>query len=67
MPGELLPTYVLGLGASHPDDLVMKLRRQNPPIIARTEKATVCLDPRTVGIEQDDHLLGGLSSALKEK
>jgi L-seryl-tRNA(Ser) seleniumtransferase len=67
MPGELLPTHVLGINAPHPDDLVMKLRRQMPPIIARTEKATVLLDPRTVDLQQDDQLLGGLSRAVKEK
>jgi L-seryl-tRNA(Ser) seleniumtransferase len=67
MPGESLPTYVLGIGAPHPDRLVTRLRRQKPPIIARTEKGTVLLDPRTVDSEQDDRLLGGVSMALKEE
>jgi L-seryl-tRNA(Ser) seleniumtransferase len=67
MPGESLPTYVLGIGAPHPDRLVTTLRRQKPPIIARTEKGTVLLDPRTVDSEQDDRLLGGVSMALKEE
>jgi L-seryl-tRNA(Ser) seleniumtransferase len=67
MPGESLPTYVLGIGAPHPDVLVTKLRRQKPPILGRTEKGTVLLDPRTVDPEQDDRLLGGVSRALKEK
>jgi L-seryl-tRNA(Ser) seleniumtransferase len=67
MPGESLPTHVLGIGAPNPGDLVTKLRHQTPPIIARTEKGTVLLDPRTVDTEQDDLLLAGASSALKEK
>jgi L-seryl-tRNA(Ser) seleniumtransferase len=67
MPGEELPTHVLGISLPNPDDLVTKLRRQTPPIIARTEKATVLLDPRTVDPEQDDLLVGGLGRALKEQ
>jgi L-seryl-tRNA(Ser) seleniumtransferase len=66
MPGELLPTYVLGLGASHPDALVTKLRRQKPPILARTEKGIVLLDPRTVDPDKDEQLLDGARMALKE-
>jgi len=66
MPGEMLQTHVLALAATRPDDLVMRLRRQKPPIIARTAKGTVLLDPRTVGAGQDDLLIAGVSSSLKE-
>jgi L-seryl-tRNA(Ser) seleniumtransferase len=67
MPGESLPTHVLGISSPHPADLVTELRRQTPPIIARTEKAIVLLDPRTVDPEQDELLVGGVGRALKEQ
>jgi L-seryl-tRNA(Ser) seleniumtransferase len=67
MPGESLSTHVLAIGVPHAGDLVMRLRHQTPPIIARTEKGTVLLDPRTVDPEQDELLLAGVGSALKEK
>jgi L-seryl-tRNA(Ser) seleniumtransferase len=65
LPGETLPTYVLALDVRKPDLFLETLRRQNPPVIARTEKDRILLDPRTVLIEQEGALLVGLANALK--
>jgi hypothetical protein len=43
------------------------LRKNNPPIIARTENDKVFLDPRTVLPEQEGALLVGLKNLLKKE
>lgn len=67
LPGETLPTFVLALSVKSPDRLLEKLRRLNPPIIARTENERVLLDPRTVLPEQEGALLVGLKNVLGRK
>jgi L-seryl-tRNA(Ser) seleniumtransferase len=67
LPGESMPTFVLSLAVKSPDKFLEKLRRQQPPILARTENDHILLDPRTVLPEQDGALLVGLMNALKEK
>jgi L-seryl-tRNA(Ser) seleniumtransferase len=67
LPGESMPTFVLSLAVKSPDKFLEKLRRQQPPILARTENDQILLDPRTVLPEQDGALLVGLMNALKEK
>lgn len=67
LPGESLQSYVLSLDVKKPDKFLEKLRKQNPPIIARTADDKVLLDPRTVLIEQDLSLLSSLHSILSER
>jgi L-seryl-tRNA(Ser) seleniumtransferase len=67
LPEESLPTFLLALDGKSPDRFLKKLRRQQPPIIARTEKDRILLDPRTVLPEQDGALLVGLMNALRDK
>ena len=67
LPDESLPTFLLALDVKSPDKFLKKLRRQQPPIIARTEKDRILLDPRTVLPEQDGALLVGLMNALRDK
>ena len=67
LPGESMPTFVLSLAVKSPDKFLEKLRRQQPPILARTENDHILLDPRTVLPEQDGALLVGLMNAFKEK
>jgi L-seryl-tRNA(Ser) seleniumtransferase len=64
LPGETLPTWVLALVINNPDKFMEKLRQCRPPVIARTEKDRILLDPRTVAPEQDDDLLISLKNAL---
>jgi L-seryl-tRNA(Ser) seleniumtransferase len=61
LPGETLPTFVLALAVSHPEQFLKRLRACTPPIIARTSGDKVLLDPRTVPPEQEDSLLTSLA------
>ena len=67
LPDEELPTYLLALDVKSPDRFMEKLRRQSPPIIARTEDNRILLDPRTVLPEENGALLVGLMNALRDK
>ena len=67
LPTESLPTFLLALDVKSPDKFLRKLRQQQPPIIARTEKDRVLLDPRTVLPEENGALLVGLMNALQDK
>jgi len=64
LPGETLPTWVLALEVASPNRMLEKLRRQQPPVIARTENDRILLDPRTVLPEQDGALLVNLTNLL---
>lgn len=66
LPGESLSTRVLVLPTKRPDDLLGRLRRQRPPVVARAEKGSVLMDPRTVLVEQDPLLLAGVRAAVME-
>ena len=70
-PGSALPTRLLALGRTGdtPDALEARLRRLDPPVIARIEHDRLVLDLRTVLLEEDDELarllgqLGGQTGA----
>jgi len=49
-PTSALPTFLLAVTAQSPsaDDLAARLRRNDPPIVARVEEGRVLLDLRTV-------------------
>jgi L-seryl-tRNA(Ser) seleniumtransferase len=66
LPGELMPTFLLSLKVKSPDKFLKNLRTGHPPIIARTEKDRVIVDPRTVRPEQEGALMVGLKKALNE-
>ncbi len=67
LPGESIPTFLLELRVESADKFLRALRRNNPPIIARTEKDRILLDPRTVLPEQEGALLVGLKNVLKQE
>jgi L-seryl-tRNA(Ser) seleniumtransferase len=67
LPEEHLDTFLLALDVKSPNKFLDELRRQTPPIIARTENNRVLLDPRTVPPEEDTALLNGLMNVLQEK
>ena len=54
LPGQTLPTALLGIRIQNPLKLLSALREQDPPIIARIFEDMVVLDPRTVRPDQDD-------------
>jgi L-seryl-tRNA(Ser) seleniumtransferase len=65
LPGETLPTWVLALEVRNPNQVLERLRRENPAIIARAQDDRVLLDPRTVLNEQEELLLDSLQRVLK--
>ncbi len=64
LPGETISTWLLELDVEKPDKFLAELRKQNPPVIARTENDKVLLDPRTVLPEQEGSLLVALQNTL---
>lgn len=66
LPGESIPTYLLELSVRSAEKFLRALRKNNPPIIARTENEKILLDPRTVLPEQEGALLVGLKNLLKK-
>jgi L-seryl-tRNA(Ser) seleniumtransferase len=63
-PGATLPTRLLaitveGLGA---DEVASRLRKNDPPIVARVEEGRVLLDLRTVFPEQDAEIARALNA-----
>ncbi|MBE0669091.1 MAG: L-seryl-tRNA(Sec) selenium transferase [Anaerolineales bacterium] len=66
LPGESMPTFLLSLQVKSAEKFLRALRKNNPPIIARTENDKVLLDPRTVLPEQEGALLVGLKNLLKK-
>jgi L-seryl-tRNA(Ser) seleniumtransferase len=67
LPGETLPTRLLGLHPSSPDRFLARLRQAEPPVIARLQDERILLDPRTVLPEQEPELIAGLKSALSKQ
>ncbi|HEX7541568.1 MAG TPA: L-seryl-tRNA(Sec) selenium transferase, partial [Anaerolineales bacterium] len=49
------------------DKFLEKLRREQPPVIARTENGRILLDPRTVLPEQDGALLVNVANILQSQ
>jgi L-seryl-tRNA(Ser) seleniumtransferase len=64
LPGTTLPTAVLAIDPPSVDEFAAKLRRANPPVIARIAEGRVLLDPRTVLPEQEDRLIEILREIL---
>ncbi|MBI4199170.1 MAG: L-seryl-tRNA(Sec) selenium transferase [Chloroflexi bacterium] len=68
LPGETLPTWLVALDAHDipggAQELARRLRRGEPPAVARIEEERVLLDPRTVLPEEDEGLLGVVRKAL---
>jgi L-seryl-tRNA(Ser) seleniumtransferase len=66
LPGENLATMLLSIPGRSAEKLVARLRKHDPPVMARTEKGCVLLDPRTVLPGQDLHVQNALMAALSE-
>lgn len=65
LPDESIPTFLLSLEVKSAEKFLKALRKNNPPIIARTENDKILLDPRTVLPEQEGALLVGLKNVLR--
>ncbi len=66
LPGQTLPTKALAISGDSIDTLAEKLRRTDPPIIARIEDDRLLFDPRTVLPEQDQSLITILKTVLTD-
>ncbi len=64
LPGTALPSALLALESESPNRALEKLRRADPPVIARIAEGRVMLDPRTVLPEQEADLLTALESVI---
>lgn len=62
LPGETLPTHLLAfeLTEAKAGEAAADLRLLSVPVIARVEKGTLLIDPRTVLVGQEKPLLEGL-------
>ncbi len=67
LPGESMPTFTLALTVGSPERFMKRLRRSQPPLIARLENDRILLDPRTVLPEQEAALLSVLRQALQDE
>ena len=69
LPEEDLPTYVIALHADNfsAHELEEKLRKGNPPLIARIKDDTLILDMRTIQDQDVDELLEGIRQALSQE
>lgn len=61
LPGETLPTKLVALTVPNPDEFLARLRRGEPPVVARIENDRVVFDLRTVA--DQSALLAALSQA----
>ena len=68
LPGETLPTWVLTIDCrgieGGAEQVAKRLRHADPPVLGRIEDGRVLLDARTVLLDEEDALLGGVRYAL---
>lgn len=67
LPGSSLPTWVVVIriaGRGKIQDLALRLRQSDPPIVARVEKDTLILDPRSVFPDEEETLLEAVRQSL---
>lgn len=56
LPGETLPTRLVRIAHASADHLLAALRSGRPIVIARIAEGRVCLDLRTVAVDEDEQL-----------
>jgi len=65
LPEETLPTTIFVLDLPKPNELLARLRCDNPPVIARIENNRAAFDPRTVLPNQEEVLLAQLKNLFQ--
>jgi len=65
LPGETLPTWLVAVECVSPDALAARLRRNDPPVVARIEDGRLVLDPRTVMAREEKALLDAMCVATR--
>jgi L-seryl-tRNA(Ser) seleniumtransferase len=66
LPEVTLPTFVLALPPGDADAVAARLRRADPPVVARIEDDRVVLDPRTVMPGEDEAVIAAVRQAIKK-
>jgi L-seryl-tRNA(Ser) seleniumtransferase len=66
LPGETLPTWVFAPHVDQPNAAAARLRRHDPPVIARVAQDRLLLDPRTVLPGEDEIVLDALRGLYNE-
>ena len=64
LPGQTMPTYLLALTVSSPQEVARRLRMGEPAVVGRIEEGRYLLDPRTVLPEEDEVLLKALEESI---
>ncbi len=64
LPGVTLETRVLALPPGDAEALAARLRRADPPVVARIEEDRVVLDPRTVMPDEDQAVIAAVRAAI---
>ena len=66
LPGESLPTKLVSIAGEggYVADLAARLRRGDPPVVARIERDMLLFDPRTVAPAEDRGLVVAVRAAL---
>jgi L-seryl-tRNA(Ser) seleniumtransferase len=65
LPGETLPTKLVAMHVTSPDELAARLRSSEPPVIGRIESGELLLDPRTVLTSEEQDLLSAVKQAVQ--
>ncbi len=67
LPEEGLPTKLVAIAGdgAYVTDLAHRLRRSDPPVVARIERDALLLDPRTVLPPQDSTVVQAVKAALR--
>jgi len=66
LPEESLRTKLVAIAGEggYIAELALRLRTGDPPVVARIERDSLLLDPRTVGPEEDRALIAAVKTAL---
>ena len=59
-PGWDLPSHGVAIGAAAADELLSRLRGNDPPIVARIEEGRVLLDMRTIFPAEEAEIVAAL-------
>ena len=67
LPEESLPTRLVAIpgDGAYVSEVARRLREDTPPVVARIERDTLLLDPRTVRPDEDRMLVAALKAALE--
>ncbi len=63
-PEQSLPTWLVAVNAQDPVELDRRLRRAEPPVIARIQDDRLLIDLRTVFADEEPELIAALTDAL---